>query len=122
MAAGVLSVWTVALCAFPVDAAKSRLQLRQGPMRGNIQGSTGRTATGSIAGAPGVTARGKGLVGGLAELATEGGLYRGAGAQLARAVPVHAAYLPFYDALLAHARSLELGGGGEGGLLLLVGR
>jgi len=95
MAAGVLSGFTVILFVFPIDAAKSRQQVRQG---------TGGGGGGVVGGAQNLaTNKGshpRGLLGGLAELAREGALYRGASAQSIRAVPIHAIYLPLYDALV----------------------
>lgn len=86
MAAGVLSGWTTAFVIFPLDSAKSRLQAAQGSATGGGGGS---------------------LLSTLAQLSREGSMYRGVGATLARAVPVHMVYMPAYSLVLAAVSSPE---------------
>lgn len=91
--AGVLSGWTTTLCCFPIDALKSRRQVALG---------TERQQTGANAG----------ILRGLVELWREGACYRGVGAMLLRAIPVHAVYMPTYSLVL---RALSGEGGAAGG-------
>ena len=71
---GVLAGWCSWLSFFPLDAAKTRLQASADP-----------------------AVRAQGVLPALRALAREGALYRGLGPVLARALPVHMAYLPVYD-------------------------
>ena len=75
---GVLSGWTTQLITFPIDAAKSRIQ----------------AATGAG------SARSVGLIPALVSLWRDGAMYRGVSSMMARAVPVHLAYLPVYGLLM----------------------
>lgn len=74
LVAGVLAGWTSWFTCFPLDSVKTRLQVLQG---GTI-GSTFR------------------------QLVAERALWKGMGPVLARAVPVHAAYLPVYDFVMQY--------------------
>lgn len=82
--AGVLSGWTTQLVCFPIDAAKSRQQVA-------TVGIAGSSHSGGLTG----------LVHGLLALQREGALYRGLGAMLLRAIPVHMVYMPTYSLVLA---------------------
>ena len=75
---GVLAGWCSWLSFFPLDAAKTR-----------SQASTDASV------------RAQGVFSALKELARERALYRGFGPILARALPVHMAYLPVYDFMMA---------------------
>jgi hypothetical protein len=86
LAAGVLSGWTAQIFCYPIDAAKSRMQVAVG----------GGAAVGA-----GPGAHAPGVLQVLGTLWREGAAYRGLSAMLVRAVPVHMVYLPCYSFLLA---------------------
>ena len=66
--------WTTQTCIFPIDAAKSRVQL-----------SVNRHSSGGV-----------GIGGAFMQLFRERALYRGLSVQYLRAIPVHMAYLPVF--------------------------
>jgi len=72
---GVLAGWSSWLSCFPLDAVKTRMQVNE------------------VYKADGVTRN-------MMSLYKERALYRGLAPVLARAVPVHAAYLPIYDIVM----------------------
>mmetsp|Transcript_10920 Transcript_10920/g.25689 ORF Transcript_10920/g.25689 Transcript_10920/m.25689 type:complete len:344 (-) Transcript_10920:206-1237(-) len=85
LAAGVLSGWTAQLFCYPIDTAKSRMQVAVGNKGGSETAARG----------------GPGVLAVLRSLWREGKAYRGVSAMLVRAVPVHMVYLPCYSFLLA---------------------
>lgn len=78
LASGILAGWCSWLSFFPLDAAKTR-----------IQASTDAGV------------RAQGVLSAMKGLAREGALYRGFAPVLARALPVHMAYLPVYDFVMS---------------------
>jgi solute carrier family 25 carnitine/acylcarnitine transporter 20/29 len=76
---GIIAGWSSWLFCFPVDAIKTRMQVAEGA--GHGAGDMRRLRPDQA----------------LLQLCREGALYRGIGPVLARAVPVHVAYLPVYD-------------------------
>ena len=78
LVSGVLAGWCSWLSFFPLDAAKTRIQASTDP-----------------------AVRAQGVLSALKALAREGALYRGFTPVLARALPVHMAYLPVYDYVMA---------------------
>ena len=98
---GIAAGWCSWLSMFPIDSIKTRMQVAEGQI---IQ-HTGTSST-QASGAHADVSRIKGALQdmrgmkaheALLQLWREGGMYRGVGPVLARAVPVHMAYLPVFD-------------------------
>ena len=79
---GIIAGWCSWIAIFPVDAIKTRMQVTVGPAHGGAGMADMRALRADQA---------------VLQLWREGALYRGIGPVLARAVPVHMAYLPVYD-------------------------
>ena len=103
--AGILAGWFCWLVTFPLDAAKTRMQVE-------TQVSTAPSGVGARvgAGAGMVNMRGMRADAALLQLYREGALYRGIGPVLARAAPVHMSYLPVFDWVVCTLREHTEGG------------
>jgi hypothetical protein len=80
---GIIAGWCSWIAIFPIDAVKTRMQVAGDSGQGLVKGM--------------VDMRSLRADQALLQLCREGALYRGIGPVLARAVPVHVAYLPVYD-------------------------
>ena len=96
---GIIAGWCSWIVCFPVDAIKTRMQVAEGQMK---------TTTTAAVPPQMKNLRGMAVHEALRQLWREGGMYRGMGPVLARAVPVHMAYLPVFDAVSSVLRYRNL--------------
>ena len=96
---GIIAGWCSWIVCFPVDSIKTRMQVAEGQMK---------TTTTNAVPPQMKNLRGMAVHEALRQLWREGGMYRGMGPVLARAVPVHMAYLPVFDAVSSVLRYRNL--------------
>ena len=98
---GILAGWCSWIVCYPVDAVKSRMQVEERGGGGGGGGQQQHRLT---------SMRGMKAHHALRQLWREGGMYRGIGPVLIRAIPVHMAYLPVFDLVSSLLRKEEAEG------------
>ena len=100
---GIFAGWCSWIVCYPVDAVKTRMQVEE--RGGGGGGGRGQSQSHRLTSMRGMQAHHA-----LLQLWREGGMYRGIGPVLIRAIPVHMAYLPVFDLVSSLLRKEEAEG------------